>query len=73
MLDNLSHYECSALIGNYPNEAGDIENAVDYVERAAQESMRHISVMDQTDENGTTIFHGRLPEIYAGYYGRTIV
>jgi len=37
-------------------EAGDGENAINYVEKATQDAMHHIDVMDQTDENGNNYF-----------------
>lgn len=37
-------------------EAGDIENAMNYVEKATQNSMYHIDIMDQTDEHGKNYF-----------------
>lgn len=37
-------------------EAGDIENALNYVEKATQDSMYHIDIMDQADEHGNNYF-----------------
>lgn len=42
-------------------EAGDIENALNYVEKATQESMYHIDIMDKTNEDGSNYFAWSTP------------
>lgn len=37
-------------------EAGDIENAMNYVETSTEDAMYHTNAMDQTDENGNNYF-----------------
>lgn len=42
-------------------EAGDIENALDYVEKATKDSLYHIDKMDQTNEDGSNYFAWSTP------------
>lgn len=55
----IDHIECAfhnIYIAEIYCEAGDSENAIDYVEKATQDSMYHLDTMDQTDENGNNFY-----------------
>ena len=42
-------------------EAGDIENALEHLEKATQDSMHHIDVMDKTCEDGSNYYSWSTP------------
>jgi len=52
-LGNAFHHVC---IAEMYCEAGDTENALDFVEKAVQDSMHHIDQMDQTTESGNNYY-----------------
>jgi len=52
-IGNAFHHVC---IAEMYCEAGDAENALDFVEKATQDSMDHICQMDQTTESGNNFY-----------------